>query len=56
MNFKVFRRYSISAVKLCAKIYHTITGSSPKHLEILELMDIGIEAFEILEKGQRSDP
>ena len=35
-------------------IYHTITGSRAKHLEILALMDIGIEAYEILGKIQQS--
>ena len=45
----------LSTVEIGDQIYHTITGLSAKHLEILALMGIGIEAYEILGKIQQSE-
>ncbi|MDO8871131.1 MAG: hypothetical protein Q7V05_00150 [Methanoregula sp.] len=50
-----FDEIHLSTVTVGKKIYCTITGLSDKHREILTLMDIGIEAYEILGKIQRSE-
>jgi transposase, IS4 family len=50
-----FDEIHLSIVEIDEQIYHTITGLSAKHREILTLMDIGIEAYEILGEIQRSE-
>jgi hypothetical protein len=50
-----FEDIHLSTVEIGDQIYHTITGLSAKHLEILALMDIGIGAFETLGAIQQSE-
>ena len=45
----------LSTVKIGKKIYHTITGLNDKHREILALMNIGIDVYEMFGAIQGSD-